>query len=153
MDCPQIGPKTAITGEKTPKGQMVPISRAHGVGVSVRTPSTQNFTLGWSPMSGRRKCGTSWPTLGCQGFALFSFIFLAKWHFKKVWEYTWKSQTFTRRRRPTCICPFLHPHPQKGLLYRSSKWHYRQRKIIFELILHFIADTDTDEYYSGINFS
>ena len=28
-----------------------------------------------------------------------------------------------------------------------SKWHYRQRKIIFELIMHFIADTDTDENY------
>ena len=37
--------------------------------------------------------------------------------------------------------------------YRSSKWHYRQRKIIFELIMHFIADTDTDKYYFGINFS
>ena len=36
--------------------------------------------------------------------------------------------------------------------YRSSKWHYRQRKIILELIMHFIADTDTDENYSGINF-
>ena len=31
--------------------------------------------------------------------------------------------------------------------YRSSKWHYRQRKIIFELIMHFIADADTDENY------
>ena len=36
---------------------------------------------------------------------------------------------------------------------RSSKWHYRQRKIIFELIVLFIADTDTDENYLGINFS
>ena len=36
--------------------------------------------------------------------------------------------------------------------YRSSKWHYRQRKIIFELIMHFIADTDTDEYSFGYNF-
>ena len=37
--------------------------------------------------------------------------------------------------------------------YRSFKWHYRQRKNIFELILHFVADTDTDENYFGINFS
>ena len=28
--------------------------------------------------------------------------------------------------------------------HRSSKWHYRQRKHIFELIMHFTADTDTD---------
>ena len=27
------------------------------------------------------------------------------------------------------------------------------RKIIFELIMHFMADTDTDENYFGINFS
>ena len=37
--------------------------------------------------------------------------------------------------------------------YRSSKWHHRQRKIIFELFMHFIADTDTDENYFEINFS
>ena len=36
--------------------------------------------------------------------------------------------------------------------YRSSKWHYRQRKILFELNMHFIADTDTDENYFGIVF-
>ena len=36
--------------------------------------------------------------------------------------------------------------------YRSSKWHYRQRKNIFELIMHFIADTDADEYSFGNNF-
>ena len=41
----------------------------------------------------------------------------------------------------------------RDLPYRSSKWHYRQRKIIFELIMHIIADTDTDENYFGINFS
>ena len=35
-----------------------------------------------------------------------------------------------------------HPHP-----YRSSKWHYRQRKYILELLMHFIADTDTDRNY------
>ena len=39
-----------------------------------------------------------------------------------------------------------------GKKYRSSKWHYRQRKIIFELIMHFIADTDTDIIYFGIIF-
>ena len=38
----------------------------------------------------------------------------------------------------------------RGRTYRSSKWHYRQRKIIFELIMHFIADTDTDENDFGI---
>ena len=37
--------------------------------------------------------------------------------------------------------------------YRSSKWHYRQRKIIFELIMHFIADTDADKNYFGMNVS
>ena len=37
--------------------------------------------------------------------------------------------------------------------YHSSKWHYRQSKIIFELILLFIADTDTDENKFGIHFS
>ena len=38
--------------------------------------------------------------------------------------------------------------------YRSSKWHYRQRKLILELItMLFIADTDTDKNYFGINFS
>ena len=36
--------------------------------------------------------------------------------------------------------------------YRPSKWHYRQRKIIFELIMHFIADTDTDENYLELIF-
>ena len=36
--------------------------------------------------------------------------------------------------------------------YRSSKWHCRQRKIIFELIMHFVADTDTDENSFGIYF-
>ena len=36
--------------------------------------------------------------------------------------------------------------------YRSSKWHYRQRKIIFELIMHFVADTDAAENYFGVNF-
>ena len=36
--------------------------------------------------------------------------------------------------------------------YRSSKWHYRQRKSIFELIMHFIADTDADENDVGIRF-
>ena len=38
--------------------------------------------------------------------------------------------------------------------YRSSKWHYRQRKIIFALFKRFIADTDTDadEMFFGINF-
>ena len=40
-----------------------------------------------------------------------------------------------------------------GGAYRSSKWHYRQRRIIFELFMHFIADTDTDENYFEINFS
>ena len=35
----------------------------------------------------------------------------------------------------------------------SSKSHYRQRKIILELITRFIADADTDEIYFGINFS
>ena len=34
-----------------------------------------------------------------------------------------------------------------------KEWHYTQRKIILELIMHFIADTDTDENYSGIHFS
>ena len=34
-----------------------------------------------------------------------------------------------------------------------SGWHYRQRKIILELIMHFKADTDTDKNYFGINFS
>ena len=29
--------------------------------------------------------------------------------------------------------------------YRSSKWHDRQRQFIFEFIMHFIADTDTDK--------
>ena len=29
--------------------------------------------------------------------------------------------------------------------YHLSKWHYRQRKFIFELVMHFIADTDTDD--------
>ena len=37
--------------------------------------------------------------------------------------------------------------------YRSSKWHYRQIKMIFKLIMHFIADTDADENYFGIDFS
>ena len=40
--------------------------------------------------------------------------------------------------------------------YRSSKWHYRKRErnYIFDLIImHFIADTDTDENYFEINFS
>ena len=41
--------------------------------------------------------------------------------------------------------------PQKD--YRSSKWHYRQRKNILEIIVHFVADTDTDEDYFGMNFS
>ena len=40
-----------------------------------------------------------------------------------------------------------------GAPYRSSKWHYRQRKIILELIMHFIADTDTDPNDFRINFS
>ena len=39
-----------------------------------------------------------------------------------------------------------------GTLYRSSKWHYRQIKVIFELIMCFIADTDTDKNYFGIHF-
>ena len=39
-----------------------------------------------------------------------------------------------------------------GGAYRSSKWHYRQRKIFFELIMHFIADTDTDENYLELIF-
>ena len=51
----------------------------------------------------------------------------------------------TRLLAPTC-CGDVH---EKN---RSSKWHYRQRKIIFELIMHFIADTDTDENCFGINF-
>ena len=37
--------------------------------------------------------------------------------------------------------------------YRSSKWHYRQRTNIFELILHLVADTETDDNYLGITFS
>ena len=40
-----------------------------------------------------------------------------------------------------------------GGKYRSSKWHYRLRNNSFELIMHFIADTDTDENYFEINFS
>ena len=36
---------------------------------------------------------------------------------------------------------------------RSSKWHYRQRKIIFALFMRFIVDADTDENDFGINFS
>ena len=43
--------------------------------------------------------------------------------------------------------------PERVKKYRSSKWHYRQRKIISELFMHFIADTDTDENYFEINFS
>ena len=39
---------------------------------------------------------------------------------------------------------FFHGAPEAAH-YRSSKWHYRQRKMIFELIMHFIADTDTDK--------
>ena len=35
----------------------------------------------------------------------------------------------------------------------ASRWHCRQRKIIFDLFVHFIADTDTDENCFEINFS
>ena len=38
-------------------------------------------------------------------------------------------------------------------LTRSSKWHYRQRNNSFEWIMHFIADTDTEESDLEINFS
>ena len=44
--------------------------------------------------------------------------------------------------------PWKTAHQEKGY-YRSSKWHYKQRKHIFELIMHFIADTDTDKIYLG----
>ena len=50
-----------------------------------------------------------------------------------------------------------HPHWIKInfpwiVVYRSSKWHCRHSKIISGLIMHFIADTDTDEICFGINF-
>ena len=35
----------------------------------------------------------------------------------------------------------------------SSKWHHRQRENIFDLIMRFIADTDTAENYFGIFFA
>ena len=36
--------------------------------------------------------------------------------------------------------------------YRSSEWRYRQRHIILELIMRFIADTDTGKIYVGVKF-
>ena len=42
--------------------------------------------------------------------------------------------------------------PERWTLIRASKWHYRQRKISFELIMHFIANTDTDRNIFELNF-
>ena len=39
------------------------------------------------------------------------------------------------------------------LVYRSSKWHYRERKFICGVMKHFIADTDADETCFGIHFA
>ena len=38
-------------------------------------------------------------------------------------------------------------------IFMLSTWHYRQRTIIFELIMHCIEDTDTDNNYFGNHFS
>ena len=38
------------------------------------------------------------------------------------------------------------PQNQAGELsrnYRASTWHYRQRKLYFKIVWHFVADTDT----------
>ena len=63
-----------------------------------------------------------------------------------------------KNRWHTCVCVFLlifgsfltRKNTQKILgqfsecfVYRSSNWHYRQRTMIFEFILHVIADADT----------
>ena len=45
---------------------------------------------------------------------------------------------------------FSYHGPLNGPFYQSSKWHYRQRNSIFELVMQFIADTD--ENYIRINF-
>ena len=45
----------------------------------------------------------------------------------------------------------LTPSQRLAKFVSKSKWYYRQRKTIFKLNMHFIADTDTDENDFGIN--
>ena len=56
----------------------------------------------------------------------------------------WFARVALRIARATmCVCVCV---------YRASKWHYRHRKMIFEVIWHCVADTDTDKTYFGIIF-
>ena len=66
---------------------------------------------------------------------------------KRAWE---ASEVEIPEKTMGKITKFLSPVRSP---YRSSKWHYRQREIICGLIMHFIADTDTDENCFGINLS
>ena len=66
------------------------------------------------------------------------------WVFDELWNQLWSTFLGASEVATT---------NDPGRDCRPSRWHYRQIKNIFELIMHVIADADTDKNYFGFHFS